>query len=67
MTSELEPWRRRRHRHVDGIGAASALRLADAGFSVFAGVRRAVDGEALRSRANGERDAGAHRHHRPAR
>ena len=30
-----------------GIGAACALRLADEGFSVFAGVRREADGEAL--------------------
>jgi NAD(P)-dependent dehydrogenase (short-subunit alcohol dehydrogenase family) len=36
-----------------GIGAAITLRLADAGFSVFAGVRRADDGTALQSRAKG--------------
>ena len=30
-----------------GIGAACALRLADEGFSVFIGVRRQADGEAL--------------------
>ena len=32
-----------------GIGAATALRLAEDGFQVFAGVRREVDGEGLRS------------------
>jgi NAD(P)-dependent dehydrogenase (short-subunit alcohol dehydrogenase family) len=37
-----------------GIGRASALRLAAAGWTVLAGVRRAVDGEAL-SLAGGER------------
>jgi NAD(P)-dependent dehydrogenase (short-subunit alcohol dehydrogenase family) len=37
-----------------GIGAASALRLAKEGFRVFAGVRRAEDGEALAARAAGE-------------
>ena len=36
-----------------GIGAATALVLADAGFSVFAGVRRPDDGTDLQSRANG--------------
>src|SRR5215475_8970490 len=30
-----------------GIGAATALHLAENGFHVFAGVRREVDGEAL--------------------
>ncbi len=34
-----------------GIGAATALALDDAGWTVFAGVRRAQDGDALRSRA----------------
>jgi NAD(P)-dependent dehydrogenase (short-subunit alcohol dehydrogenase family) len=34
-----------------GIGAATAVRLVESGFHVFAGVRRAEDGEALRSRA----------------
>jgi len=33
-----------------GIGAACALRLADEGFSVFAGVRNEADGEALEQR-----------------
>jgi NAD(P)-dependent dehydrogenase (short-subunit alcohol dehydrogenase family) len=33
-----------------GIGAACALRLADEGFSVFAGVRRVEDAEALQQR-----------------
>ena len=33
-----------------GIGEAIALRLADAGFAVFAGVRREEDAERLRSR-----------------
>jgi NAD(P)-dependent dehydrogenase (short-subunit alcohol dehydrogenase family) len=33
-----------------GIGEATALRLADAGFAVFAGVRREEDAERLRSR-----------------
>ena len=37
-----------------GIGAATALHLARNGFHVFAGVRRAEDGEALRAQA-GER------------
>src|SRR5262245_43775291 len=36
-----------------GIGHACALRLVDAGFSVFAGVRRESDGEALRDEATG--------------
>ena len=36
-----------------GIGAACALRLADAGFSVFAGVRRVADAEALAARTSG--------------
>ena len=34
-----------------GIGAATALHLADKGFHVFAGVRREADGEALRAQA----------------
>ena len=34
-----------------GIGAATALHLARNGFHVFAGVRRAEDGEALRAKA----------------
>ena len=37
-----------------GIGAACALRLADAGFSVFAGVRREADAEALAQQTSGE-------------
>jgi NAD(P)-dependent dehydrogenase (short-subunit alcohol dehydrogenase family) len=37
-----------------GIGAACALRLADAGFSVFAGVRREADAEVLAKRTSGE-------------
>src|SRR5262245_33301104 len=36
-----------------GIGRACALRLAGAGFSVFAGVRRESDGEVLRGEATG--------------
>jgi NAD(P)-dependent dehydrogenase (short-subunit alcohol dehydrogenase family) len=36
-----------------GIGAATALHLAENGFHVFAGVRRAGDGEALRAKAPG--------------
>jgi NAD(P)-dependent dehydrogenase (short-subunit alcohol dehydrogenase family) len=36
-----------------GIGRASALRLAGAGFEVFAGVRRAEDGERLVAEATG--------------
>ena len=35
-----------------GIGAATAMHLADVGFSVFAGVRRLEDGEALRKRTS---------------
>ena len=35
-----------------GIGAATALHLADQGFHVFAGVRSAKDGEALRQRSS---------------
>ena len=34
-----------------GIGAATALHLADEGFHVLAGVRRKADGEALQARA----------------
>ena len=34
-----------------GIGAATALHLADKGFHVFAGVRREADGDALREHA----------------
>jgi len=42
------------HKHAvvtgasSGIGRATALRLADAGWHVYAGVRRAADGESLR-------------------
>jgi NAD(P)-dependent dehydrogenase (short-subunit alcohol dehydrogenase family) len=36
-----------------GIGEATALHLAEQGFHVFAGVRRAKDGEALQARASG--------------
>ena len=36
-----------------GVGAACALRLAEAGARVFAGVRKAEDGEALVQRAGG--------------
>jgi NAD(P)-dependent dehydrogenase (short-subunit alcohol dehydrogenase family) len=36
-----------------GIGAATALHLAEAGFHVLAGVRREADGEALRAQAPG--------------
>jgi NAD(P)-dependent dehydrogenase (short-subunit alcohol dehydrogenase family) len=36
-----------------GIGRATALALADAGYSVLAGVRRAADGQALRSSTGG--------------
>jgi NAD(P)-dependent dehydrogenase (short-subunit alcohol dehydrogenase family) len=36
-----------------GIGAACALRLADAGFSVFAGVRDEADAKALEHRTSG--------------
>ena len=35
-----------------GIGAATALQLADMGFHVFAGVRRTADGEALQARTS---------------
>lgn len=35
-----------------GIGEASALRLDALGFQVFAGVRRAADGDALRAKAS---------------
>ena len=37
-----------------GIGAASAVLLADEGFRTFAGVRDEADGEALRSRTSGD-------------
>jgi NAD(P)-dependent dehydrogenase (short-subunit alcohol dehydrogenase family) len=37
-----------------GIGAASAIHLAQKGFRVFAGVRRSADGEALKARAPGD-------------
>ena len=37
-----------------GIGAACAIRLADAGFSVFAGVRREADAETLAWQTSGE-------------
>ena len=37
-----------------GIGAATAIYLAALGFQVFAGVRRARDGEALRARTSDE-------------
>ncbi|MGH2985347.1 MAG: SDR family NAD(P)-dependent oxidoreductase, partial [Solirubrobacterales bacterium] len=37
-----------------GIGRASALALARAGFTVFAGVRKPADGEALAAAAEGE-------------
>ena len=47
-----------------GIGAATALHLAENGFHVFAGVRREADGEALKSRAAGRAHGAAHRHHR---
>lgn len=36
-----------------GIGRATALALAAAGYRVFAGVRRTVDGESLRASAVG--------------
>src|SRR3954468_24760492 len=45
----------RRHRFAlvtgssTGIGRASALALADAGFSVFAGVRKQADADSLRA------------------
>src|SRR3954471_9098470 len=35
-----------------GIGEATALRLDKAGFRVFAGVRKAADGEKLRAKAS---------------
>ena len=35
-----------------GIGAATALHLAEQGFHVFAGVRRQVDGEALQAQSS---------------
>jgi NAD(P)-dependent dehydrogenase (short-subunit alcohol dehydrogenase family) len=35
-----------------GIGAATAVRLAEKGFHVFAGVRRKVDGEALQKQTS---------------
>jgi NAD(P)-dependent dehydrogenase (short-subunit alcohol dehydrogenase family) len=35
-----------------GIGAATAIRLAELGFSVFAGVRQLADGEALQARTS---------------
>ena len=34
-----------------GIGAATALHLAELGFDVFAGVRREQDGEALQAQS----------------
>lgn len=37
-----------------GIGEATAIRLADEGFSVFAGVRQMADGEALRKQTSHE-------------
>lgn len=37
-----------------GIGAASAIHLAQKGFRVFAGVRRTADGEALKARASND-------------
>ena len=37
-----------------GIGAASALLLAEKGFRVFAGVRKDADGDALVARSSGE-------------
>jgi NAD(P)-dependent dehydrogenase (short-subunit alcohol dehydrogenase family) len=37
-----------------GIGAATVIHLCKQGFRVFAGVRQAVDGEALMSRTSGE-------------
>ncbi len=37
-----------------GIGAATALHLAEKGFHVFAGVRRDVDGEALHAQTSGK-------------
>ena len=47
-----------------GIGAATAVHLADLGFRVFAGVRQASDAEALASRTTGDAAAAGHRHHR---
>ena len=46
-----------------GIGAATALHLAENGFHVFAGVRREEDGDALRAQAPEKRDAADHRCH----
>jgi NAD(P)-dependent dehydrogenase (short-subunit alcohol dehydrogenase family) len=37
-----------------GIGAATAVHLAKRGFRVFAGVRRKIDGEALKARTTSE-------------
>ena len=37
-----------------GIGAATALHLAENGFRVFAGVRREADGDVLKSRSSGD-------------
>ena len=37
-----------------GIGAASAVLLAEGGFRVFAGVRREADGAALKARTSGD-------------
>ncbi len=42
-----------------GIGRATVLRLARGGWRVFAGVRHAEDGEALRAAAAGDGDAAA--------
>ncbi len=39
-----------------GIGAATAIRLADLGFQVLAGVRHMADGEALQRRTSGPLD-----------
>lgn len=36
-----------------GIGRSTALRLASAGWHVYAGVRRAADGEALQAASSG--------------
>ena len=47
-----------------GIGAASALLLAEKGFRVFAGVRNAADGEALVARTSGELTPISDRDHR---
>ena len=47
-----------------GIGAASALLLAEKGFRVFAGVRSEADGEALEARSSGELTPVSDRHHR---